>query len=60
MTEAIAEDYGHNIGRFIREHRGWIVASGFEGYGFRARRREGGRWVTALTLDELHAKMEEA
>ena len=52
---ATAVEYGVNIGRFIREHPAWIVCAGFEGFGYRARRREGGRWVSALTLDELHA-----
>ena len=41
------------MGRFIRDHAGWIVCAGFEGFGYRARRREGGPWLSALTLDEL-------
>lgn len=49
----MSEPFDLNVGRFIREHPGWIVCAGFEGVGFRARRREGGAWVSALTLDEL-------
>lgn len=55
-----AAGYELNIGRFIREHPGWIVAAGFEGTGYRARRRDGGPWVSALTLDELAALLEMA
>lgn len=50
---AVSETYGLNIGRFLRDHREWIVCAGFEGVGYRARRREGGPWREALTLDEL-------
>lgn len=55
----MAEIYDLNIGRFIRDHPGWIVAAGFEGLGYRARRCEGGPWVSALTLDELHELVRE-
>lgn len=56
-VDAIAQEYELNVGRFIREHPEWIIAAGFEGVGYRARRRDGGSWVSALTLDELAAAM---
>ena len=54
------EEYGSNIGRFIKDHPKWVVAAGFEGVGFRARPKAGeGSWVSAWTLDELAAKLAE-
>jgi hypothetical protein len=50
--------YGLNIARFISEHPGHCVAIGASGFGYRARPAEGkGPWVSALTLDELDAKL---
>jgi hypothetical protein len=52
--------YDLNIGRFKTDHPRHQVAIGFEGFGFRARPAEGkGPWVSALTLDELDAKLKE-
>jgi hypothetical protein len=49
----VAEEYGLNVGRFIHDHPAWVITAGFEGYGYAARRREGGKRLAALTLDEL-------
>lgn len=58
------EEYGLNVGRFIRDHPDWVVVAGFEGVGYCAQRRDGhghgaGPRVSALTLDELAAKLAE-
>jgi hypothetical protein len=55
-------EYGLNIGRFISDHRGWRVQARFGGPGYTARRkgsngRPSGKQHTAVTLDELHAKI---
>lgn len=58
MTAETGLPYGEDRGRFEREHEGWSVARGLEGYGWGARRWDGGRTrgpvVPARTLDELH------
>lgn len=57
----MGDGYELNVGRFIADHPGWLVAAGFENYGWRARPRAGpGPWVSALTLDELAAMLDEA
>lgn len=55
---ALTQPYDLDVGRFIRDHPGYRLAAGFEAAGYRARPREGtGPWVSALTLDELDAKL---
>lgn len=54
------EPYGVNVTRWKAEHPRYVLAGGFEAVGYRARPREGtGPWVSALTLDELDAKLEQ-
>jgi hypothetical protein len=60
---SIAQEYGLDIGRFMADHQSkWVVQGGFEGFGFRAQRRDGtgrgtGPWIDDLTLDGLAAKL---
>jgi len=57
---APGEPYGVNVGRFRDDHPDRILAGASGGSGYRARPREGtGPWVSALTLDELHARLAE-
>jgi len=61
----VSKQYGFSIGAFLRDHPGWYVASGAEGVGYQARKRDvGGRGagprITAKTLDELAAKLTQA
>ena len=56
------EPYELNIGRFIREHPGHVIQAGPYGTGYCARRKDAsgrpaGERVTALTLDELAARI---
>jgi hypothetical protein len=61
--ESIAQEYGLDIGRFMADHQGkWVIQGGFEGFGYRAQRRDGdgrgrGPWIEDLTLDELAGKL---
>jgi hypothetical protein len=57
-------EYDLNVGRFKADHPDYCLRAGFEGFGFEAQwRDEQGRGVgerhSALTLDELAAKLKE-
>jgi hypothetical protein len=54
----VSDEYGLNVGQFIRDHPDHVVTAGTNGSGYSAQRR--GSWgkgtgprVSALTLDEL-------
>jgi hypothetical protein len=54
--------YGDNVGRFIEDHRNYVIKIGFDNFGYQAQRRgEDGRGVgeryAALTLDDLAAQL---
>jgi hypothetical protein len=55
-------DYDLNVGRFIRDHPGYILRVGFLGFGYEAQHRDErghgvGERYSALTLDELAAML---
>lgn len=56
------EEYDLNIGRFIDDHRDYVIQAGPGGFGYQAQLRDdsgkgvGERW-SALTLDELAAML---
>lgn len=56
--------FGLNVGAFENAYPGWRLTAAFNGFGFAARRivngRRAGPAVTAMTLDELAAKLPEA
>jgi hypothetical protein len=59
----VAEQYEFDIGRFKRDHPDVVLQAGFAGFGYQARKRNDwghgvGKPVSALTLDELHTKLE--
>jgi hypothetical protein len=58
----VTDDYGLNVGQFLRDHPQWVITAGPEGSGYTARRKDalgrpGGPRYSALTLDELAAKI---
>lgn len=60
----VSADYDLNVGRFISEHPDWALSAGPGGAGYSAQRKNGhghgaGEPVTALTLDELAARLEQ-
>jgi hypothetical protein len=58
-------EYDLNIGRFIEDHRDYVIRAGPGGFGYQVQLRDdsgkgvGERW-SALTLDELAAQLEAA
>lgn len=58
------EHFGLNVGAFENAFPCWRLSAAFDGQGFAARRvingRRAGPAVTAMTLDELAAKLPEA
>ena len=65
MTEGQASlpvEYGLNVTRWLADHPGHVLMAGKNGAGLTAQRKDGrgrgrGAKVTALTLDELAAKL---
>lgn len=61
----MSEEYDLNIGRFIEDHRDYVIQAGTGGFGYQAQLRDdsgkgvGERW-SALTLDELATKLRAA
>lgn len=63
LRESPPAEYGSNVARFLAEHAGVVLQAGPDGSGYSAQRKN--RWghgvgqpVTALTLDELAAKLD--
>lgn len=54
------DEYDLNVGRWIEDHPDYILRAGFEGFGYEAQHRETRERVSALTLDELAAKLDGA
>lgn len=54
--------YGQNVTAFERDHPGWRLSAGFDGFGYTARRRVrgGSPPLTGRTLDELAAAIDAA
>ena len=57
-------EYGTNVGQFLKDHPGHAVCAGPQGSGYVARPKDSrsrgrGSPVSALTLDELDAKLDD-
>ena len=63
-STAQPDSFGLNVASFENAFPGWQLTAAFNGFGFAARRvvngRRAGPAVTAMTLDELAAKLPEA
>jgi hypothetical protein len=53
----MTETYDLNVTRWLEDHPDHILRAGLEGFGFEAQHRETRERATALTLDELDAKL---